>query len=89
MCVFIGVIFEDMIAMEELLIILPLKGHTRVEVIFNAFVVFVSDARLPLWKLISIETDGAPAQLGGTELSLHSSPASIVRTHLKYERSDG
>jgi len=48
MCVFIGVVFEDMIAMEELLIILPLNGHTRVEVISNAFTVFVSDARLPL-----------------------------------------
>jgi len=42
MCIFIGVVFEDMIAMEELLIISPLKGHTRVEVIFNASIGFLA-----------------------------------------------
>jgi len=34
---------------EELLIILSLKGHTRDEDIFNAFVGFVRETKLPLF----------------------------------------
>lgn len=64
LCVFIRMVFEDMSAKEELLTILPLKGHTRGEDIFNAFMGFVSETKLPLFKLISITTDGAPAMMG-------------------------
>lgn len=37
LCVYIGIVFEDMAAKEELLIIFPLKEHTRGEDIFNSF----------------------------------------------------
>ncbi|KAJ8044736.1 Zinc finger BED domain-containing protein 5 [Holothuria leucospilota] len=66
LCVFIRKVFEDMSAKEELLTILPLKGHTRGEDIFNAFMAFVSKTKLPLFKLISITTDGGPAITGRT-----------------------
>nr|XP_055065219.1 general transcription factor II-I repeat domain-containing protein 2A-like [Misgurnus anguillicaudatus] len=66
LCVFIRMVFVDMSAKEELLTILPLKGHTRGEGIFNAFMGFVSETKLPLFKLISITTDGAPAMMGRT-----------------------
>ncbi|CAK6976404.1 general transcription factor II-I repeat domain-containing 2A-like protein, partial [Scomber scombrus] len=66
LCVFIRMIFEDMRAKEELLTIMPLKGHTRGEDIFNSFMDFVKKNNLPLFKLISITTDGAPAMVGHT-----------------------
>ena len=66
LCVFIRMVFEDMSTKEELLTILPLKGHTRGEDIFNAFMGFVNEKKLTLFKLISITTDGAPAMVGRT-----------------------
>ena len=66
LCVFIRMVFEDMRAKEELLTILPLKGHTRGEDIFSTFMDFVKKNKLPLFKLISITTDGAPAMVGRT-----------------------
>lgn len=66
LCVFIRMVFDDMSANEELLTILPLKAHTRGEDIFNAFMGFVTETKLPLFKLISITTDGAPAMIGRT-----------------------
>ena len=52
LCVFIRMVFEDKSAKEELLSILPLKGHSRGEDIFYAFMGFVSETKLPLFKLI-------------------------------------
>ncbi|CAL9685305.1 unnamed protein product [Knipowitschia caucasica] len=66
LCVFIRMVFEDMSAKEELLSILPMKGHTRGEDIFNAFMELVTKIKLPLFKLISMTTDGAPAMTGRT-----------------------
>lgn len=66
LCVFIRMVFEDMSAREELLTMLPLKGQTRGEDIFNAFMTFARETKLPLFKLISITTDGAPAMIGRT-----------------------
>ncbi|XP_051520885.1 general transcription factor II-I repeat domain-containing protein 2A-like [Myxocyprinus asiaticus] len=48
-------VFGDMGAKEELLTILPLKGHTRGEDIFQDFMEFVNKTQLPLFKLISIQ----------------------------------
>ncbi|XP_049444494.1 general transcription factor II-I repeat domain-containing protein 2-like [Epinephelus fuscoguttatus] len=66
LCVFIRMVFDDISAKEELLIFLPLKGHTRGEDVFNAFMEFVNKRQLPLFKLISITTDGAPVMVGHT-----------------------
>ena len=64
LCIFIRMVFDDMTAKEELLTILPLKGTTRGEDIFHAFMEFVKESQLPLHKLVSITTDGAPAMVG-------------------------
>ena len=66
LCVFIRMVFGDMTAKEELLTILPLKGHTRGSDIFDTFMEFVSKSNLPLFKLTSITTDGAPSMVGRT-----------------------
>lgn len=63
LCVFIRMVFGDIGAKEELLTILPLKGG---EDIFQAFMEFVNKTQLPLFKLISITMDGAPAMVGRT-----------------------
>ncbi|KAK7939583.1 hypothetical protein WMY93_002909 [Mugilogobius chulae] len=49
---------------EELLTILPMKEHTRGEDIYLSFKNFVEETQLPLCKLVSITTDGAPAMVG-------------------------
>jgi len=66
LCVFIRMMFKNMTVKEELLCILPLKGHTRGEDIFQAFMNYASKTKLPLVKLISITTDGAPAMVGSS-----------------------
>ena len=63
LCVFIRMVFENMTAKEELLCMLPLKGHSQDEDIFQAFISFANKTKLPLVKLISIATDGAPAMV--------------------------
>ena len=50
--------------MEDLLTILPLKGNTRGEDIFYEFIKFVEKFPLPLYKLVCVTTDGAPAMVG-------------------------
>ena len=42
LCIYIRMVFDDMTAKEELLTILPLKGTTRGEDIFHAFMEFVN-----------------------------------------------
>ncbi|KAI2655782.1 General transcription factor II-I repeat domain-containing protein 2 [Labeo rohita] len=64
LCVFIRMVFGDIGAKEELVTTLPLKGHTRGEDIFQAFMEFVNKIQLPLFKLII--TDGAPAMVDRT-----------------------
>lgn len=64
LCIFIRMVFKDMRTKEELLKILPLKGKTRGEDIFQTFSEFVQQRQLPVSKLVSITTDGAPAMAG-------------------------
>ena len=59
-------VFENMTAKEELLCMLPLKEHTRGEDTFQAFINFANKTKLPLVKIISITTDGAPAMVGSS-----------------------
>ena len=43
---------------------MPLKGHTRGEDLFQAFLEFVNKFQLPFCQLVSITTDGAPTMVG-------------------------
>lgn len=63
-CVYIPMVFSDMTAKEELLTVIPLKEHARGEDIFLSFKNFIENTQLPLYKLVSITTDGAPAMVG-------------------------
>lgn len=64
MCIFIRMVFTDMTAKEELLTVLPMREHTRGEDIFQSCKNFIEKTQLPLCKLVSITTDGAPAMVG-------------------------
>ena len=66
LCVFVRMVFDDLSVKEELLTILPLKGHMRGTDIFQVLMAFVNKSQLPLFKLVSITTDGAPAMVGCT-----------------------
>ena len=66
LCIFIRMVFENMIVKEELLYMLLLKGHTWGEDIFQAFMNFANKTKLPLVKLTSITTDGAPTMVGSS-----------------------
>ncbi|XP_061820631.1 general transcription factor II-I repeat domain-containing protein 2-like [Nerophis lumbriciformis] len=64
MCIFIRMVFSDITTKEELLTLLPMKEQTRREDIFQSFKNFVEKTQLPVYKLMSITTDGAPAMVG-------------------------
>ncbi|XP_057667241.1 zinc finger BED domain-containing protein 5-like [Diorhabda carinulata] len=64
LCIFIRMVFNDMSAKEEFLTIIPLKGKTRGEDIYEVFFNFVKNHELPIYKLVCITTDGAPAMTG-------------------------
>ena len=66
LCIFIRMVFKDLSTKEELLKVLPLKGKTRGEDIFHTFSDFVNKTQLPVNKLVSMTTDGAPAMTGRT-----------------------
>lgn len=56
-----------MSAREELLTILPLNGQMR---LFNVFMDFDKKSQLPLFQLLPITNDGAPAMVGHTSGSI-------------------
>ncbi|XP_045465147.1 general transcription factor II-I repeat domain-containing protein 2A-like isoform X1 [Harmonia axyridis] len=64
LCIFIRMVFSDMSAKEEFLTMIPLKGKTRGEDIYDVFFNFVKYYKLPIYKLVCITTDGAPAMIG-------------------------
>ncbi|XP_053179500.1 general transcription factor II-I repeat domain-containing protein 2-like [Scomber japonicus] len=49
---------------EESLAVLPVKGTTRGEDLFKSFSEFAKEKNLPMDKLISVCTDGAPCMVG-------------------------
>ncbi|CAL9702340.1 unnamed protein product [Knipowitschia caucasica] len=49
---------------EESLAVLPLKGSTRGEDLFKSFMEFAQEKSLPMDKLFSVCTDGAPCMVG-------------------------
>ncbi|GFR23599.1 uncharacterized protein TNCT_232041 [Trichonephila clavata] len=60
----VKMVFSDFTTKEEFLKVLPLKGSTRGEDIFSTFKKYITDVKLPVQKLSSITTDGAPAMTG-------------------------
>ena len=63
MCIFIRMVFNDITAKEELLTVLLMKEYTRGDDIFQSLKNF-EKTLLPVYKLMSITTDGAPAMVG-------------------------
>uniref|UniRef100_A0A8C5I7P3 Uncharacterized protein n=1 Tax=Gouania willdenowi TaxID=441366 RepID=A0A8C5I7P3_GOUWI len=49
---------------EESLAVLPIKGSTRGEDLFKSFMEFAHEKNLPMDKLLSVCTDGAPCMMG-------------------------
>ncbi|XP_068601877.1 general transcription factor II-I repeat domain-containing protein 2B-like [Brachionichthys hirsutus] len=64
MCVFIRMVFSDLTAKEELLTVLAMKEHARGEEVFLSFKNFIEKTPLPVYNLVSVTTDGAPAMVG-------------------------
>ncbi|TWW74443.1 SCAN domain-containing protein 3 [Takifugu flavidus] len=62
--IFMRKVFDDFSAKEELLTLLPLKTTTRGVDIYNAVKEFLVEKKVPLEKLVSVTTDGAPAMSG-------------------------
>ena len=62
--IFIRMVFDDFSTKEELLTLLPLKATTRGVDIYTAVKNFFVEKKVPLNKLASITTDGAPAMTG-------------------------
>ncbi|XP_070400503.1 general transcription factor II-I repeat domain-containing protein 2-like [Nothobranchius furzeri] len=62
--VFIRMVFDDFSTKEELLTLLPLQTTTRGVDIYNAVKSFLVEKKVPLEKLVSMTTDGAPAMIG-------------------------
>ena len=49
---------------EESLAVLPMKGTTRGKDLFRFFIEFAKEKNLPMDKLVSVCTDGAPCMIG-------------------------
>ncbi|XP_075237034.1 general transcription factor II-I repeat domain-containing protein 2-like [Lycorma delicatula] len=62
--VFVRMVFKDFTYKEELLGMISLKERTRGVDIFKAFKNLLNDLKVPLFKLVSITTDGAAAMIG-------------------------
>ncbi|CAI5638895.1 unnamed protein product [Oreochromis niloticus] len=62
--VFIRMVFDGFSTKEELLTLLPLKTTTKGIDIYNAVKEFFAKKKVPLEKLVSVTTDGAPAMIG-------------------------
>ncbi|XP_076738349.1 general transcription factor II-I repeat domain-containing protein 2B-like [Maylandia zebra] len=62
--VFIRMVFDGFSTKEELLTLLPLKTTTKGVDIYNAVKEFFAKKKVPLEKLVSVTTDGAPAMIG-------------------------
>ncbi|GFX15556.1 uncharacterized protein TNCV_3304851 [Trichonephila clavipes] len=63
-CIFVRVVFQDMSIKEELLTILSLKKKTRGEDAYCAFKKYIEEKNIPIYKVVSTTTDGAPSMTG-------------------------
>ncbi|GFW54979.1 uncharacterized protein TNCV_2785941 [Trichonephila clavipes] len=57
-CIFLRIDFQDMSITEELLTILPLKKKTRGEYVYCAFKKFTEEKNIPIYKVVSMTTNG-------------------------------
>lgn len=64
LAVMVRMVFSNFTVKEDLLTILPMKGQTRGEDIYNIFRTYANSINMPLHKLSAITTDGAPAMVG-------------------------
>ncbi len=64
LAVFIRMVFDDFSTKEEFLTLRPLKTTTRGFDIYKVFKNYCVEKRMPLFKLISMTTDGALAMIG-------------------------
>ncbi|GFV56112.1 uncharacterized protein TNCV_993611 [Trichonephila clavipes] len=53
--------FQEMSIKEELLTILSIKKKTRGEDVYCAFEIFIEEKNIPIYKVVSMTTDGAPS----------------------------
>ena len=63
---------------EENLTVLPLKGTTKGEDLFNSFISYAKEKNLPMDRLVSVCTDGAPCMIGKK-----SGLVALICDHLK------
>ncbi|KAK7901476.1 hypothetical protein WMY93_018245 [Mugilogobius chulae] len=64
LAVFVRMVFEDFSTKEEFLTLLPLKTTTRGIDIYNAVKNYLVEKNVPIERLVSITSDGAPAMTG-------------------------
>jgi hypothetical protein len=62
--IIIRMAFHDAPVKEELLKVLALEGRTRGEDIYHLFRTYIKEINMPIQKLCSITTDGAPSMTG-------------------------
>lgn len=62
--VFVKMAFPDSTTKEDFLTLFHLKDKTRDEDIYNEFTKYVCDNDIPIYKLVAITTDRAPAMRG-------------------------
>ncbi|KAK0154682.1 General transcription factor II-I repeat domain-containing protein 2 [Merluccius polli] len=62
--VFVRMVFSDFTTKEEMLTLLPLKTTTKAVDIYEAMKRYFTEKNIPLEKLVSVTTDGAPAMTG-------------------------
>ena len=64
LAIFVRGINSDLVISERFIQLIPLKGTTTGQDIFNAVLVCLKGNNLDLSKLVSVTTDGAPAMVG-------------------------
>ncbi|GFW16885.1 uncharacterized protein TNCV_2760131 [Trichonephila clavipes] len=64
LCIFVRMVFQDTSIKEELLTILPLKKKARGEDVYCAFKKYIEEKNIPIYKVVSMTTDGAPSMTG-------------------------
>lgn len=64
LCIFVRMVLKDMSVKEELLTILHLKKKTRGEDVYCAFKKYIEEKKIPIDKVVSMTTDGAPSMTG-------------------------